>query len=245
MADYRWNVSDFAIAYDESADQIHPRYLEMQDTILQLLPLAGEGRAVVVDAGGGSGRLIERTLDRWPQAIGIVVDQSEAFLALAERRLARFGDRAVCLQSRLQDDWLGQLPSSPSAIVSMSAIHHLDAVEKQTLYRRCAAALPVGGVLLNGDEVRPADDAEYLRLLTEWTDGMRQGIAEGRITPLFTDALDRFTDRNVTRFGQPKASGDDCHQTADEQLAYLRAAGFSAVDLPWRQEMWALLRGVR
>lgn len=245
MADYRWNVSDFAIAYDESADQIHPHYLALQDAILQHLPLAADEQGTVADAGGGSGRLIERVLDRWPQATGIVVDQSEAFLALAERRLARFGKRALCVHSRLQDDWLAQLPHPPNAIVSMSAIHHLDADEKQTLYQRCAAALPPGGALLNGDEVRPADDAEYLRLLTDWTEAMRRGIAEGRITPLFTDAFNRFAERNLTRFGQPKASGDDCLQTADEQLAYFRAAGFTTVDLPWHQALWALLRGVR
>jgi len=32
-----------------------------------------------VDAGGGSGRLIERVLDRFQRALGLVIDQSEAF----------------------------------------------------------------------------------------------------------------------------------------------------------------------
>lgn len=243
MTDYRWNLSDFAIAYDAAAEHIHPRYLELQDTILDALPLTPQATATVVDAGGGSGRLIERILARWPHVKGIVVDQSEAFLALAERKLERFAHRAVCLQSHLQDNWLSQLPEQPAAIVSMSAIHHLDAAEKQTLYRRFYEALAPSGVLLNGDEVRPPADADYRRLLEAWTAQMQHGLDTGLITPLFRDALDRFRERNLTRFGQPKQSGDDCPETSDTQLAYLREAGFAIADCPWQRELWALLRG--
>jgi len=245
MADYRWNTSDFAAAYDASAAAIHPFYVELQDAIIDNLPPPVSATGLVVDVGGGSGRLIERILDRRPDLMGIVVDQSEAFLALAERKLARFGSRAACIQARLQDDWPGKLPQEPLAIVSMSAIHHLDPGEKQAFYRRCYTVLEPGGRLLNGDEVRPADDAKYLGLLTEWTDAMRRGVESGSITPLFRDAIDRFAERNITRFGQPKASGDDCQETAEIQLDYLRSAGFTSVDVPWQRKLWALLRGMK
>src|SRR5262245_41359063 len=111
-APYRWNTSDLAVGYDAAAAVIHPHYGAIQDVILSLLPANlgrdGLGRdslgrdSLVVDLGGGSGRLMERILDRWPEARGAVVDQSEPFLALAERRLARFGERALCIHRRLQ-----------------------------------------------------------------------------------------------------------------------------------------------
>src|SRR5262245_30282719 len=157
---YRWNTSDFATGYDAAAQIIHPRYLEIQDEILRLLELPAEGPSLVVDLGGGSGRLMARILDRWPLASGIVLDQSEPFLALAERRLERFGARAVCIKSRLQGDWSGLLPGAATAFVSMSAIHHLEPAEKESLYRRCYEQLGPGGLLLNGDEVRAEDDRE-------------------------------------------------------------------------------------
>src|SRR5687767_6199565 len=111
MSTYRWNISDFAVAYDQAAERVHPYYLELQDAILQQLALPSDAAALLVDMGGGSGRLIERALDKWPLASGMVLDQSEPFLALAERRLARFGSRAGCVQARLQDDWLSLLPA--------------------------------------------------------------------------------------------------------------------------------------
>jgi SAM-dependent methyltransferase len=244
MSAYRWNTSDFAIGYDAAADAIHPYYQAIQGEILDLLPAALAAGGTVVDLGGGSGRLMERILDRWPRATGVVLDQSEPFLALAERRLARFGTRATCIQARLQDDWPALLPGRSIALVSMSAIHHLEPAEKQTLYHQCHEVLLPGGVLLNGDEVRAPDDAAYLAQVTAWADHMRRGMADGSIGPLFHDALHKWIDRNVTRFGQPKHSGDDCHETIEAQLAYFRAAGFTTADRPWHEAMWAVMRGV-
>jgi cyclopropane fatty-acyl-phospholipid synthase-like methyltransferase len=241
---YRWQVSEFAAGYDAAAEIIHPHYLAIQDQILNLLPLSQTSPALVVDLGGGSGRLMERILDRNPLARGIVIDMSEPFLALAERRLARFGQRATCVLSRLQDDWRSKLPGPASAIVSMSAIHHLEPTEKETVYRRCFDALSPSGVLLNGDEVRPPQDDAYLRELTRWADHMRAAIHRGAIDPSFHKAPLGWIDRNVTRFGQPKRSGDDCHETIDAQLAYFLSAGFSTADSPWQRELWAVLRGV-
>jgi tRNA (cmo5U34)-methyltransferase len=240
---YRWNTTDFAAGYDAAAETIHPQYLAIQEAILGLLPPALDRGELVVDLGGGSGRLMERILDRWPTVRGIVVDQSEPFLALAERRLARIGQRATCLLVRLQDRWSAQLPAKAAAIVSMSAIHHLEPAEKRSLYRQCAEALAPGGLLLNGDEVRPAADDVYLQELSAWAAHMQRRMASGTIPPAFHDALHKWIDRNVRRFGEPKHSGDDCHETVETQLGYLRDAGFASADAPWRRNLWAILRG--
>src|SRR6478735_1140570 len=197
MSDYRWNVSDFAVAYDQAAERVHPFYLELQAAILNELAFPANAEVLLVDMGGGSGRLMERALDKWPQASGIVLDQSEPFLALAERRLARFGNRASCVEARLQDDWRNLLPTPPAAIVSMSAIHHLDPTEKQTFYQRCFDTLGPCGRLLNGDEVRPENDADYLPILQEWASMWEVGITSGTIPPGIHAALRGWIDRNV------------------------------------------------
>jgi tRNA (cmo5U34)-methyltransferase len=245
---FRWKTSDFAVGYDAAADDVHPQYVAIQDEILRQLALAagqrsGNWPAVVVDLGGGSGRLMERILSRWPQARGVVIDMSEPFLALAERRLAKFGERARCILYRLQDDWPGQVGEPVNAIVSMSALHHLEPAEKQALYGRCHDALAPGGVLLNGDEVRPPGDDAYLAELTKWADHMRRSMQRGAIPQLFHPALEGWIDRNVRRFGEPKHSGDDCHETIDAQLGYLKDAGFASAECPWQCDLWAVMLG--
>ena len=243
--EYRWNVTDFAAGYDAAAEHIHPHYTELHGRVLDLLPLTADAECLLVDAGGGSGRLVERFLTRFVRARAIIIDQSEAFLSLARERLSRFGARVECRLARLQDRWTDDLREPPAAIVSMSAIHHLDPAEKQDLYRRCFAALRPGGVFINADEVRPADDAEYLARCREWVDHMHRVMHAGLVPAPMCENLRKWEDRNVTHFGQPRKSGDDCHETIDAQLAYLADAGFSRVDCPWQREMWAILHGVK
>jgi len=91
--------------------------------------------------------------------------------------------------------------------------------------------------------VRPESDAEYQATMERWADFMRSGMSSGRIPEIFHPAAHGWIDRNVTRFGEPKKSGDDCHETAAVQLAYFHAAGFRTADVPWRAELWSVLRG--
>ena len=42
MTTYRWNITEFASGYDAAAEIVHPRYVEIQDEILRLLPVAAE-----------------------------------------------------------------------------------------------------------------------------------------------------------------------------------------------------------
>jgi hypothetical protein len=173
----------------------------------------------------------------------VLIDQSEPFLALAERRLQRFGPRAMLVQRRLQDDWPAALPAAPQAIVSMSAIHHLDAAEKRALFTRCHDTLADRCVFINGDEYRPESDAEYLAQLQWWAKHMQSALARGLIPASFQPVLEGWCDRNLRRFGQPKKSGDDCPETIAAQTAYLRDAGFTQIEAPWTKKLWALVKG--
>jgi tRNA (cmo5U34)-methyltransferase len=244
-ANYRWNTSAAAEAFDQAAQHIHPLYTTVQDEILSRLPFDAAESLLLVDLGGGSGRLVERVLEQFSGARAVVVDQSEPFLALAERRLQRFGQRAAFLKHRLQDDWLADLPAAPQAIVSMSAIHHLDPGEKQTLYARCFESLAPGGLLMNGDEYRPESDADYLAALQRWSDHKDAASQQGLIPKSFDPVFDAWYDRNIRRFGQPQQSGDDCHETIASQIATLQNVGFGRVEAVWAEGMWGLLTAVK
>jgi cyclopropane fatty-acyl-phospholipid synthase-like methyltransferase len=244
LTEYRWNVSDAASGYDRAASHIHPHYLAIQDVILdELVAVPTDG--LIVDLGAGSGRLAERILDRFPNVSVAVVDQSESFLGIAAKRLQRFGDRAQLLLDRLQSGWEEKLPTQPVALVSMSAIHHLTPVEKQSLYARCGELLGTGGLFLNGDEVRPASEQEYRKLLEKWWLQMQQIISAGLVSQEMAQVLEAWKRRNLDEFENPRASGDDCHETIEAQLEYLTAAGFNGCSVSWQQELWAVMRAAK
>jgi len=243
MTDYRWNQLDNARGYDAAAEILHPYYREIQKVILEHLPFGHEDAGTVVDLGGGSGRLAERILQHYPRARVWVIDQSPPFLTLAQERLQRFSSRVVCVLQRLQNAWQAHVNESPQAIISMSAIHHLDATEKQQLYQQCADCLAPGGVLMNGDEVRPEDDGDYLALCRRWAEYMHRQMDKGRVPASLHDALLGWEARNVVQFGAPRGSGDDCHETAHAHLEYFRLSGLDDAAVVWRKDLWSVLFG--
>ena len=240
-ATYRWNTSAAAKAFDQAAEFIHPLYLTVQEQVIRQLPFDKEGSFLVLDLGAGSGRLVERVLSQFPKSRAVLVDQSEPFLAIAERRLHRFGERAVLVQQRLQEEWTAELTEAPQAIVSMSAIHHLDASEKQALFARCHHALSADGIFLNGDEYRPESDADYLAALKWWAAQKEIAEQRGQIPESFRPVFEAWHDRNIRRFGEPKKSGDDCLETIAAQIDYLHDAGFARVNTTWVEKLWGVL----
>ena len=243
MPEYRWNESEHATGYDQAAQHIHPYYTEIQDVILEQIPYSESDAFHLFDAGGGSGRLVERVLKKFGKAHATIVDQSESFLAIAERRLEQFGHRAECHRGRLQDDWTKMLPGRPDVIVSMSAVHHLDSDEKRGFYRRCFDALTSDGLVLNGDEVRARDDQAYMAEVDGWAGHMRRIMDQGLVPQSMHKALLGWIDRNLNQFGRPKVSGDDCHETIEAQVGYLNDGGFEQVRSVWHRSLWAILSG--
>jgi hypothetical protein len=127
----------------------------------------------------------------------------------------------------------------------MSAIHHLDAGEKRRLYAQVYDALAPLGLLLNGDEVRAPADADYLAAMKSWAAHMDRVVAAGLVGEAMQPMLKKWQDRNIGQFEQPRSSGDDCHETIQTQLGYLADCGFRSVSVPWQQELWAVLKGVK
>ena len=62
------------------------------------------------------------------------------------------------------------------------------------------------------------------------------------IPDTFTEIMDRWHQRNIIEFGQPKQSGDDCHETLESQTDSLLQSGFSEVTVRWQKDLWGVLQ---
>jgi tRNA (cmo5U34)-methyltransferase len=109
----------------------------------------------VLELGVGTGETARRVLARHPGARLVGVDESEEMLSAAGAALA---DRDVDLRrGRFQD----LLPPGPfDLVVSVFAIHHLDAPGKADLFARLAAVLVPGARFVFADVVVPEDPAD-------------------------------------------------------------------------------------
>lgn len=237
-----------AETYDRMCRLLVPKYDFLQDEVLDLLPIAPDQEAVFVDLGAGSGILLEKVLARWPRAKCYWVDYSQDFFQVAREKLACFDGRAEYILSPIEADWESQIGGQVDAILSMSAIHHLEETEKKTLYRRCWETLRPGGWFFNIDEMKTISQDAYLSSMHLWIKHVqetRQELAADRLPDYqkWKNRFDNWELRNVVNIGKPKTKGDDIHQDFISQVNWLREIGFSKVDVFIKYHLWCAIGG--
>jgi tRNA (cmo5U34)-methyltransferase len=133
-----WNPDTYL---DEMHDEI-PGYDELQDAVAG----AVEGTRIL-ELGTGTGETALRILARLPAASWTGIDADEGMLGRARERLPH----ADLHLARLEDP----LPEGPfDAVVSVLAVHHLDAHAKRDLFTR---VWRISDVFVLGDLVVPED----------------------------------------------------------------------------------------
>jgi tRNA (cmo5U34)-methyltransferase len=171
-------------------------------------------------------------LDYCVNATCIAQDGSPPMLQRARQIMASYGTRFQPYRSDLFDkDWLPQQFGPFDAAVSASCLHNLrDFKRISEIYGDIRLHLKPGGVFLNLDLV----NAPTLALQQHYV---------------------RVTELRHQREGTSRAMLQEAHQTAshtpahafpanlDEQLAALRAAGFTDVDCFWKDLRQALFGG--
>jgi len=107
--------------------------------------------------GIGPGYLADFLMEHLPEATYEGLDFSEAMLEIARERTAQYNERIHFTQADLvRDNWTAQLKKAPKVIVTTWALH--DLFEKKNIakvYQSAFEVLPKGGILLNGDFIKP------------------------------------------------------------------------------------------
>jgi tRNA (cmo5U34)-methyltransferase len=165
--------------------------------------------ARILDLGAGTGLLGGAILDQLPEAELTLVDHSAAMLAKARERFADNPRVNVLVR-----DILDPLPAGPfDAVVSGLAIHHLTHEEKQDLFRRIHEALTPQGIFVNVEQLagpNPLIEAMY--------DAEHEAHVQRSECPPDEWAA-----------GRERMKLDIC-ATLEDQLEWLRKAGFKQVD---------------
>lgn len=139
-----------------------PERLALFSIILEELKQTLPPNALLVELGIGPGYLADHLLSEMPDIVYFGVDFSLPMLEIARRRLQPFADRVTYIQADLVNEpWWQKLPAPVNGIVSTWALHDLGSQENvQSVYENCPRLLQNGGVLLNGDFIKP-DKAVY------------------------------------------------------------------------------------
>ncbi len=163
-------------AYDTSIRQFIRGYEKMLDAAVDAVLDVSDLRRVV-DLGSGTGALAERLLERHPSVRVELWDVDPEMLARARQRLTRFAERAIFLER----SFFEPLDDVDAAMASLALHHVRERDQKLALYRRIAAGLRPGGVLVNADVTMPEDENERRETYQTWADHMvAQGIEQAQ-----------------------------------------------------------------
>lgn len=208
-----------ASTYDIDRSKLIPGCDIFYRWALDLIPARAK---VICELGAGSGLMSRLLRDRFPAAHLHVIDFSAPMLDRAKDRLGN--DPEITWH---QSDYAADpLPQNLCAVVSSLSIHHLDDADKRTVYKKAYTSLKPNGVFVNADQVAgptPALEARYKAL---WLQQVRDaGATESQIkASLYRQQEDRCA-------------------SVEDQLQWLREAGFPDADCWHKDNRFAVLAG--
>ncbi len=227
-----WQHEELAASFAERRSVMLP-LLDVQENIIRQL-LARGGRPVerFLDIGCGAGAMSELVLAAHPGSQGVLVNFSEPMLARLDDQLAPYEGRWQAVRGDLGDPrWRELLPAGRyDAIVSGLAIHHLPSERKRELFVELLALLEDGGMFVNMDYVTIAGPLQGL---------FDEHMLEGAVR------ADRESGGNHSHEELELEDDHDRPDTVEDQLRWLRDAGFADVELHFKWAEAAVFGGVR
>lgn len=197
-----------------------------------LLPFAEQDVFTLLDLGAGTGNASQAILGRYPAATAILADFSAEMMGAGELEMRAFEGRYRYVEfDLLAGEWPATIPAAVDAVVTSLCVHHLPDVRKQSLFTEIYQRLSPGGWYLNYDPVRAADPD---------------------VAAIWERAMDR---------ADPAAASKRQHRTPEEharfenhvrymipleqQLGYLRSAGFRGIDIYFKRLDYVIYGGYR
>ncbi|WP_280483895.1 class I SAM-dependent methyltransferase [Nocardia farcinica] len=221
-----WLDSDSTI-FAKYGDVFVPRRTEQINLIRHLVTDTKSEN--VLDLGSGDGRLAQELL-RHHRALKVaLLDSSSRMQASAQRRLRQYSDRVSLYLARIQEnEWVRDCRYD--AVVSMLSIHHLLDSEKQELYSRIVQTLSPGGIFVMADLVEPP--SELLRTIAaeQWDAAVREQSHQQLGSD---DGWQEFLKSQWNYFRLPRPDPVDMPASVVDHVYWLRAAGFTDVDVMW------------
>jgi len=230
-----WQREELAASFAERRRVLIP-LLELQEDVLARLFARSEHPVKrFLDIGAGAGAMSElmlRTAGEGSEPHGVLVDFSEPMLARAAANLTAYAGRWQAVTGDLNGPgWRDALPCGRyDAVVSGLAIHHLPPERKPALFAEILELLEPGGMFVNMDYVA--------------IDGPLRGLFDEQ---MLANAVRAERDSGGTRpeHEVDLEDDDDRPDTVEDQLRWLRDAGFEQVEVHFKWAEAAVFGGTR
>ena len=211
--------------YDRTRRRLVPGFDDFYRAAIDLIQFPRESSLKVLDLGAGTGLMAAFIAYSFPNARITMVDISNEML---ERARARFELAGPRFRFEVSDYGVDRIQEKYDVIVSALSIHHLSDEQKRSLFKRIYGALNDDGVFVNAEQFRCATPERHKFHHERWITRVRElGVDDRDLAA----ALERM------KF--------DRAATLEDQLEWLRAAGFRDIDCAYKNLIFAVYCGLK
>ncbi len=234
-----WGSHKFIEQWAAKGDWQAPLREVQTAMVLRMIPHPIDAAIRILDIGAGYGALAAAVLNDRPNATALCLDASEAMLDRGRELNSNLGSRIKFIQASLETaDWLTSVEGSFDAVISARALHHFtDNQRRRFIFKELFGVVREGGCFINADNVRAATKSlgdRYRRARDEYLDGFVRQSSGGK------------TNLAELRAAAPSTyHGPHNNGSLDEELAWLRDAGFEDVDCFWKFTTTVVYGGFR
>lgn len=211
--------------YDRVIRTLIPAYEAMQGAVLEWIGRVVPSGGLVLDLGGGTGRMAHAVAKAFPKLRVEMWDIDRAILDVARERMRDVADRVTVVERSFE----GKLPPCDAVVASLS-LHHVKEIQRKwEIYSNAYEALRRPGALLVADPSMPTAALARKATYDQW--------AEFQIAHGYTEAQARqhFVDWQ----------NEDKYFPLHEELEALKAAGFPEPSVFWKQGPMTVYGGIK
>jgi tRNA (cmo5U34)-methyltransferase len=222
-------TSHLSNEYDSQIGNTIPYYGLFHEEILNLIESMDIKPNSWLDTGCGTGNLVEKALQKFPDTVFIMADPSVDMLNRAKEKLNDYNRVKFLDPLPSQDISLSKKPSkigdfqAVDVITAIQSHHYLSLDERYHAIKSCYNNLNENGVYLAFENIRPLTEKGTEIGKEYWK---RFQISKGKTV--------EEAENHIKRFGV-----EYFPITIEEHLSLLRKIGFSVVEIFWYSYMQA------
>lgn len=207
--------------YDSKINNTIPYYECFHQETIDLIKSMDIKPNIWLDTGCGTGTLVEKALQDFPDTFFILADPSGGMLKESRKKLVGYDDRIKFLDPAPSQDI--SISKKCDVITAIQSHHYLSKDERYKATKSCYNSLNKNGVYITFENIRP---------LTE--KGTKIGKEYWKKFQISKGKTVGEAENHIKRFGV-----EYFPITIEEHLSLLRSCGFSAVEMFWYSYMQA------
>ena len=216
--------NEFSANYTRDMIACVPYYLELISSFTTDLPISFDPKNIL-DLGCGNGNTTAEIIERFPNAEYELVDASQKMIDLCEYR---FRDYKVRYLTSYFEDFTFTEDRYDMATAGFS-LHHCDSEEKKTLFQSIRKSLKPGGIFAMSDLMISKKSDQHPQLLEDWK----------------TFVMKSFPNTEKWKWLMEHYAEFDKPDNYDDQIEWLKEAGFSKVEIVFQEDYWIHIRATK